>query len=103
MKNLKPHALIICIAFIASGLIAQLTKCFRYNIKYRWLYEIGAPLNLVLLIGSFIYSFIILIFLFKKDVNLNIRHKFLWLILALLPFLCAISVIIWEVIKSYST
>lgn len=76
MKNLKHHALIICILFITSGLIAQLTKGFRFNVKYRWLYEIGAPLNLVLGIGSFIYSFIILIFLFKKDVNLKIRYKF---------------------------
>ncbi|KAF2515287.1 hypothetical protein [Flavobacterium foetidum] len=103
MNNLKPHSIIIFILFLSGIIISWRAEGFRFSPSYRWIYDIGIIFKLLIIPSALLYSFIVLIFYIKKDINLKIKYKWGWLALALSPILYFATVITFEFIKNHTS
>ncbi|CAC9975927.1 MULTISPECIES: hypothetical protein [Flavobacterium] len=87
MNKLKPFSISIILLFVSAFIMSKSTQQFRYVDKWRWLYHVGWISCYTFQIISLVLSFMFLIFILKKDFNLNIKYKFIWIALGLFPTL----------------
>lgn len=85
MTKLKRNSILIILSFLLGFLNAALTQRFRFIPDFRWLYLTGVLLSYTFHFIALISSLIFLILLLKKDVNLKVKHKWIWISLSLIP------------------
>jgi hypothetical protein len=95
MNNLKSFSIFTITLFILAFIMIKSTQQFRYIDKLRWLYHVGWISCYIFHLISLILSFLFLIFVLKKDFNLKVQYKFIWIALGLCPGLFwAISILL---------
>jgi len=87
MNNLKSFSFFTVTLFILAFVIGKSTSQFRYIDEWRWLYHVGWISCYSFHLISLVLSILFLVFVKKKDFDLNIKYKFTWIILGLCPLL----------------
>lgn len=103
MNNVKTFSIFITTIFVSGFLVGRFTQQFRYIEHLRWIYHFGWISCYIFHFTALISSFIFLICLLKKDLNLNIKYKFLWILLGLIPFLAWIMFALYFLININSS
>ncbi|SNR14719.1 membrane protein of unknown function [Tenacibaculum jejuense] len=91
MKINKPRykpkwTAILIIGICLSGiLIGNYVQRFRIS-EYRWIYQYGSLLNIVMVLGSSFWSFLHSLLVWS-DYKMESRKHLIWIITGMIPFL----------------
>jgi len=99
MNNVKTFSIFIITIFLSAFLVVLVTQQFRYVNNLRWIYQIEWNSFYIFHFTALVSSFIFLICLLKKDLNLNVKYKFLWIILGIVPLLSWIMLALYFTYK----
>ena len=91
--NPKWTAIIIVGIFLIGMSIGNYVQRFRVSEEYRWIFEYGSLLNLLMCIGSLVWSFVhpLIVWLDRKP---DWKKYLIWMIMGLLPLTYVVSMLI---------
>ncbi|CAL2090600.1 hypothetical protein [Tenacibaculum sp. 190524A05c] len=81
----KRSAILIILLFISGMLIGKFTQRFRFS-EYRWIYQFGSLLNILVTTGSLLWSLIHPLMIWSEDKK-DWKKHLLWMIIGMVPFL----------------